>query len=72
MNILLSLFAENLLPILIVAGAGYLLQRTLQVDPKPLARVTFYVFTPALAFSIAHEHVVAQTILFRVIDGWLL
>lgn len=53
MNILLSLFADNLLPILITAGAGYLVQRTLRVDPKPLARVTFYIFTPALAFSIA-------------------
>jgi predicted permease len=53
LNNMLSLFADNLLPILITAGAGYILQRTLGVDPKPLARVTFYLFTPALAFSIA-------------------
>jgi predicted permease len=51
LNNLLSLFSDNLLPILLVAGAGYVLQRTLRIDPKPLARVTFYLFTPALAFS---------------------
>ncbi len=49
---LLQLFAGNILPIVIVAGAGYLLQRLLKLDPKPISNLTFYGLTPALLFSL--------------------
>ena len=47
-----ELFAKNLLPIFLAAGAGYLLAATLQVDPRPLSRVGFFVFSPCLVFNI--------------------
>ncbi len=52
MTTLARLFAENLLPVLIVAGVGYTLQRILHLDPTPLSRVAFYAALPALLFSL--------------------
>jgi predicted permease len=52
LNALPSLFADNILPIIIVAGVGYLLQRTLDLDTQTLSRVVFYGFTPPLVFTL--------------------
>lgn len=49
---LVELFGDNILPILIVAGAGYLLQRLLRIDPRPVSQVIFYAFTPCLVFTL--------------------
>ncbi len=42
---------EVVLPIFIVAGAGILLQRLIRLDPRPLSRSVFYIFSPSLAFT---------------------
>ena len=52
MSSLPSLFANNILPIILIAGVGYLLQRTLRIEPRPLSRVIFYALTPAFIFSL--------------------
>ena len=52
MSSLPNLFFNNLLPIILISAVGYLLQRTLQIDPRGFSRVIFYSFTPALIFSI--------------------
>lgn len=52
MSSLPSLFFDNLLPIIIIAAVGFILQRALQIDPRGLSRVIFYSFTPAFVFSI--------------------
>jgi predicted permease len=49
---LAALFADNILPILIVAGAGFTLQRLLHVDPRPLSQVIFYAFTPCFVYTL--------------------
>jgi len=49
---LLGLFADNILPIMLVAAAGFALHRVLHVDPQPLSRVAFYATTPALVFTL--------------------
>lgn len=49
---LLSLFANNLLPIFLAAAAGYLLGRTLHPDPRAISRLTFFVFSPCLVFKL--------------------
>ena len=51
-NALFVTFANNLLPILLVSGAGFLLGKTLDVDSRSLGRVVFYVFSPILVFSL--------------------
>jgi len=52
LSILLSTFANNILPIMLLAGAGYVLGRLLHIDSQSLGRVVFYVFMPALVFSL--------------------
>jgi malate permease and related proteins len=49
---LASLFANNLLPIFIVAAVGYTLSATHRVEPHTLAQVTFQVFSPCLVFTL--------------------
>lgn len=51
-NALLTTFADNLLPILLVSGAGFLLGKALDVDSRSLGRVVFYVFSPILVFNL--------------------
>src|SRR5512142_1820555 len=51
-NALLTTFADNLLPILLVSGAGFLLGKTLDIDSRSLGRVVFYVFSPILVFNL--------------------
>jgi predicted permease len=48
---LASLFVNNLLPILLIAGTGYLLGRFLKVDPRPISQINFYILLPALIFD---------------------
>ncbi len=51
-NALLTAFANNILPILLVSGAGFLLGKILIVDSRSLGRVVFYVFSPLLVFDL--------------------
>lgn len=55
-----SVFVDNLLPILLAAGAGFIFGRTMQPDIKPASRLTFYLFSPCLVFtSLAHVEIAA-------------
>ena len=55
-----DVFVNNLLPILLVAGAGFALGRTLHPDIKTASRLTFYIFSPCLVFtSLAHVEIAA-------------
>ncbi len=47
-----TIFVQNLLPVMLLAGLGLLVRRLLHVDPKPLSQVVFYVFSPALVFNL--------------------
>jgi predicted permease len=49
---MLRLFADNLLPVFLAAGAGYLVTALWKLDPRPLARVAFNVFAPCLVFQV--------------------
>lgn len=52
MTNLLSLFADNVLPIFLAAGLGYWLQKQFHLDPRPVSRVSFFIFSPALLFKL--------------------
>ena len=49
---LLHLFSDNLLPVFLVAGAGWLLSAALRMDARPLAQVGLYVAAPALILEV--------------------
>lgn len=58
-----SIFANNILPILLLSGAGFVLGKTLKLDPRPLARIIFYIFSPVLVFNlITQSQLSLQTI----------
>jgi malate permease and related proteins len=52
---LLSIFFDNIVPILIVAGVSYLLARQLQMDGRVIGQLVFYLLAPALAFNILYR-----------------
>jgi len=49
---LATIFINNLLPILTIAGIGYLCGKFLNIDPKTISRIIFYVFSPCLIFNL--------------------
>lgn len=55
-SVLASTFANNILPIILLSGAGYALGKALQIDPRSLGRVVFYIFSPVLIFNILVEN----------------
>ncbi len=66
-NELLTTFANNLLPILLISGAGFLLGKTLSIDSRSLGRVVFYVFSPILVFNlILHTELDSSEILITM------
>jgi predicted permease len=52
LNNLFRLFADNLLPVLLVAGAGYMAGKWLHVEARSISRVVFYLFSPCLLFEL--------------------
>lgn len=52
LSILFSTFANNLLPILLLSGAGFAVGKFLSVDSRTIGRVVFYIFAPMLVFNL--------------------
>jgi predicted permease len=52
LSTLVSTFANNILPIIFLGGAGFALGKLLHVDSRGLGRVVFYVFSPVLIFDL--------------------
>ena len=50
--VLISTFANNILPIILLSGAGFALGKLLDIEPRSLGRVVFYVFSPVLLFDL--------------------
>ena len=48
---LLPIVMNVVLPVFIIAGAGYSVRRWVALDPRPIARLSLYVFIPALLFN---------------------
>ena len=52
MNVLLSIFASDILPVFLIAGVGFVLARFLDASLKTLANVVFYALIPCLVFRL--------------------
>jgi malate permease and related proteins len=52
LQLLLGIFASDILPIFVIAGIGFLLARHAGVQVQTLSRVTFHALAPALVFNI--------------------
>jgi malate permease and related proteins len=51
-NVFVSIFVSDILPVFAIAAAGFLLARKLQASVKTLSHVSFYALTPCLAFKM--------------------
>jgi predicted permease len=49
---LLSIFANNILPILLAAGAGYLVSKYTDIQPRSISLLAFKIFIPCLLFEL--------------------
>lgn len=67
MNELFTLFLNNLLPIFLIAGAGMLLARTTNLDPRSLSQVIFYIFSPCLIFTLLTQSKLEGGMIGRVV-----
>ena len=64
---LLNVFVNNLLPILLLSGAGFALGRALKLDSRPLGRVIFYILSPVLIFNLlTSSQLAVESILLMV------
>ncbi len=64
MSELLTLFINNLLPIFLISGMGYLLGRWLKISPRTFSQPFFYFFSPCLVFnSLIHTQLSSDAIL---------
>jgi predicted permease len=79
-SVLASTFANNILPIILLSGAGFALGKLLHIDPRSLGRVVFYVFSPVLIFDLLVQNqlniteaaiVIAFTLCILLIIGLL-
>ena len=52
MRELLIIFSNNLLPILLAASTGYVAAKYLNVTPRAISQVAFYIFSPCLVFNL--------------------
>jgi hypothetical protein len=52
LNLLLTIFANNILPLFLATAAGFILGRRLNLHPRPVSQVAFYIFSPCLVFTL--------------------
>jgi predicted permease len=54
-NELISIFVNNIAPVLIVAGVGYIAGKRLKVESRSIGQLIFNVFSPALVFFSLYD-----------------
>lgn len=67
MTDLLSIFANNVLPILLIAGAGFLLSKYSGLSPRPISQLAFYIFIPCLLFKLLTTSELSGDDIFRMV-----
>ncbi len=66
MTHLLSLFANNVLPIMLAAGAGYLVSKYAGIEPRSISQIAFKIFIPCLLFELLTTSQLANQDIFRM------
>jgi len=63
---LFPLFLNNLLPILLVAAAGFLLSKFTALDPSSLSKIIFYILGPCLVFTLLTQNELSDGDFLRI------
>ena len=66
MNVFASIFADDILPIFLVAAAGYLLARHTGAQVKTLSAVSFNVLSPCLVFDRLVQSRIDSSVFWRM------
>ena len=66
------IFVDNIAPILIIAALGFLLGKLLELDPRPVGRIIFYILSPALVFQSISTSQITGAELVQIILGVVL
>jgi len=69
---LINIFIDNMIPVLAIAGVGFFLRRRFAIDPRPVSRMMFNVFSPALIFHALFTRDISGADFLRVYGGTLL
>ncbi|HID64186.1 MAG TPA: AEC family transporter [Anaerolineae bacterium] len=72
MAILLTILWKVILPVFIVNALGYLLERWLSLDARPISRVIFYALAPCLVFSSMARSSVSGADIWKIVSFALL
>ena len=72
MAILPAILWKVILPVFIIIALGYLLERRLSLDVRPISRVTFYALGPCLVFSSTATSSVSGTDIWKIVSFALL
>ncbi|SEA76366.1 hypothetical protein SAMN05421743_10810 [Thalassobacillus cyri] len=68
----MSVFIQVVLPVLLIFGAGYLIQIVARLDIKSLATVTLYIMLPNLVFNTFYEAELDQKYVIMVVFAAIL
>lgn len=69
---LFHIFADNLLPILLMAAVGFYIKRRFDVHPRTVSILLFNVFSPSLVFSQILKSRIAGDEFLRIFAGTIL
>lgn len=68
----MHIFIQVVLPVLLIFGAGYAIQKWKKVDIKPVSVVALYVATPALVFQTFHGAEIDSQYLLMIVFAFAL
>lgn len=61
------IFVDILLPVFLLVGAGLAIGRILVLDPRPLARVAYYLLAPAFIFEVLAASQLESSVVGRMV-----
>ena len=67
MTIFLHILLNNVVPLSIMIGLGYGLQRAFRLDIRTLSKLNFYFFSPAILFTMLYETTFTAELAFQVL-----
>jgi len=67
MSIFLHILLTNVMPMSIMIAIGILLERIFHLDIKTLSKLNFYLFSPAVIFTLLYETPIAMDLIGKVL-----
>lgn len=67
MNIFLHILLTNVMPMTIMIAIGIVLEKIFHLDIKTLSKLNFYLFSPAMIFSLLYETAIAAEMIGKVL-----